>query len=77
MACRSMRFNGFSQIPDPNPEWPTPGGFSWQPAKLVEAFDLLRMEMHRLHPAKPDEDDASASDADARAARRERRLGRS
>jgi hypothetical protein len=40
-----MRYNGFSAIPDPKPEWPYPGGLSAQPAKLVAAFDALRMEM--------------------------------
>ena len=42
---RSMRFNGMSMVPDPQPEWPTPGGLAEQDAKLVEAFDLLRMQI--------------------------------
>lgn len=51
---RSMRFNGFSPIPDPKPEWPQPGGLHAQSAKLVEAFDVLRMEMRYVATDKAD-----------------------
>jgi hypothetical protein len=49
-----MRFNGFSPIPDPKPEWPQPGGLHAQSAKLVEAFDVLRMEMRYVATDKGD-----------------------
>jgi hypothetical protein len=42
-----------SSVPDAMPEWPYPGGLSEQPAKVVEAFDLLRFEMPHLHSKKP------------------------
>ena len=53
---RSMRFNGMSMVPDPQAEWPLPGGLAEQDAKLVEAFDLLRMQIRYVQSDKQQPD---------------------